>query len=85
MVLKDHQIIKKKKLFVVEGKVDKQLFVSYPYEAQGLGTSGKKKIYNTTRGRTHLLAFFLSGRVKLIVTSERLNIYIKCFHQSKAK
>jgi hypothetical protein len=28
---------------------------------------------------------FLSGRVKLIITSERLNIYNKCFHQSKAK
>ena len=30
-------------------------------ETQGLGVSGKKtqkKLYNTTRGRTHLLPFF---------------------------
>jgi hypothetical protein len=40
-------------------------------------------LYNTTRGRTHLLAFFLSGRVKLIVTSERLNIYIKCWRNRR--
>ena len=56
---------------------------------QGLGASEKKIIikilYNTTRGRTHLLPFFLSRRVKLIVTSERLNIFKKCFHQSKVK
>ena len=45
----------------------------------------KKILYNTTRGRTHLLPFFLSRRVKLIVTSERLNILKKCFHQSKVK
>jgi hypothetical protein len=41
---------------------------------QGLGASEKNKIkkilYNTTRGRTHLLPFFLSRRVKLIVTAE---------------
>ena len=53
---------------------------------QGLDASQKKKIlYNTTRGRTHLLPFFLSRRIKLIVTSERLNIFKKCFHQSKVK
>jgi hypothetical protein len=38
-----------------------------------------KILYNTTRGRTHLLPFFLSRRVKLIVTSERLNIFKKMF------
>jgi hypothetical protein len=46
---------------------------------------GKKNIlYNTTRGRTHLLPFFLSRRVKLIVTSERLNIFKTIFSQSKS-
>jgi hypothetical protein len=49
------------------------------------GVRKKPKLYNTTRGGTHLLAFFLSGRVKLIVTSERLNIYQFFFDQSKAK
>ena len=60
--------------------------------SQGLSASEKKNkkklkkiLYNTTRGRTHLLPFFLSRRVKLIVTSERLNIFKKCFHQSKVK
>ena len=62
-------------------------------QSQGLGASEKKKkkkkkkkiLYNTTRRRTHSLPFFLSRRVKLIVTSECLNIFKKCFHQSKVK
>jgi hypothetical protein len=62
---------------------DLPLFIKSHVESRDVPE--KKILYNTTRGRTHLLAFFLSGRVKLIVTSERLNIYIKCFHQSKPK
>ena len=38
------------------------LISKYSLEAQGLGASEKKKekkiLYNTTRGRTHLLPFF---------------------------
>jgi hypothetical protein len=61
-----------------------------PMETTGARCVRKKKkinkiLYNTTRGRTHLLPFFLSRRVKLIVTSECLNIFKKCFHQSKVK
>ena len=44
----------------------------------------KTQLYNT-RGGTHVLANILSGRVKLIVISERLNIDQKSFHQSKAR
>ena len=36
-------------------------------------------------GANSLASIFLSRRVKLIVTSERLNIFKKCFHQSKVK
>jgi hypothetical protein len=32
-----------------------------------------------------LACIFLSDRVKLIIISERLNIFKKCFHQSKPK
>ena len=47
----------------------------------------KKLLYNTTsnKGANSLAPIFLSRRVKLIVTSERLNIFKKCFHQSKFK
>ena len=47
----------------------------------------QKKLYNTTtyKGANSLAPIFLSRRVKLIVTSERLNIFKKCFHQSKVK
>jgi hypothetical protein len=61
-------------------------------DAQGLGASEKKKkkkkiLFNTTtyKGANSLASIFLSRRVKLIVTSERLNIFKKCFHQSKVK
>jgi hypothetical protein len=37
------------------------------------------------KGANALAPIFLSRRVKLIVTSERLNIFKKCFHQSKVE
>ena len=52
--------------------------------SQGLGASEKKN-YIIQQGEELTCLHFLSGRVKLIVTSERLNICKKCFHQSKAK
>ena len=46
----------------------------------------KKKYYIILQGgELTCFHFFLSRRVKLIVTSERLNIFKKCFHQSKVK
>ena len=45
----------------------------------------KKKNYIILQGGELACFHFLSRRVKLIVTSERLNIFKKCFHQSKVK
>ena len=45
----------------------------------------KKKYYIILQGENSLAPIFLSRRVNLIVTSERLNIFKKCFHQSKVK
>ena len=60
-----------------------------PLRTQGLGASEKKKNKKNTikyyKGANSLAPIFLSRRVKLIVTSERLNIFKKCFHQSKVK
>ena len=55
------------------------------YVAQGLGASDFFYYYIIQQGEDLTCLHFLSGRVKLIVTSERLNIHKKCFHQSKAK
>ena len=59
-------------------------------EAQGLGASEKNRkktnfIILQGQGANSLAPILLSRRVKLIVTSERLNIFKKCFHQSKVK
>jgi hypothetical protein len=45
----------------------------------------KKKIYIILQESELTCFHFLSRRVKLIVTSERLYIFKKCFHQSKVK
>ena len=45
----------------------------------------KKKYYIILQGGELACFHFLSRRVKLIVTTERLNIFKKCFHQSKDK
>jgi hypothetical protein len=52
---------------------------------QGLGASELFFTIEYNKGKNSLACLFLSGRVKLIVTSERLNIDKKCFYQSKAK
>ena len=44
-----------------------------------------KKYYIYYQRANSLASIFLSRRVKFIVTSERLNIFKKCFHQSKVK
>ena len=45
----------------------------------------QKTKYIILQGANSLASIFLSRRVKLIVTSERLNIFKTCFHQSKVK
>ena len=63
---------------------------NYIYEVPGLNHRGvRKKPQNKTReynkGANSLASIFLSRRVKLIVTSERLNIFKFCLHQSKVE
>jgi len=62
-------------------------FILYPYQSLITGARCVRILfYYRIQGEELTCLHFLSGRVKLIVPSERLNINKKkCFHQSKVK
>ena len=69
--------------FSMKFHILKSVSVSDPILCTGARCVRKKNKKKTIQ--YSLAPIFLSRRVKLIVTSERLNIFKKCFHQSKVK